>query len=200
MLEHAILGTGAVETDTERIARGLRSRDETVLHELVDRYQLRLIRYLIYLLGRRDLVDDLVQETWLRVVLRGKTYDARFPFQTWLFAVARNLAVDQVRRKTGISLDSNEDEEQSTLSESLASASPSPFELAAQTQDAAKLAKAISKLEPIYREVLLLRFQEALSLKEISVTVGAPVATVGSRIQRGLAILRTHWKGGPHEN
>jgi RNA polymerase sigma-70 factor, ECF subfamily len=199
MWEDAIPWTGVVETETERIARGLSSLDAMLLHELVERYQLRLIRYLIYLLGRRDMVDDMVQETWLRVVERGKSYDDRFPFQAWLFAIARNLAIDQMRRKTGVSLDSVEDEDSGTPSEFLASDAPSPFELAAQTQDAAKLAKAVAKLAPIYRETLLLRFQESLSLKEISMTVGAPVATVGSRIQRGLAMLRTDWEGEAYE-
>jgi len=199
MWEDAIPWTGAVETETERIARGLHSLDAMLLHELVERYQLRLIRYLIYLLGRREIVDDVVQETWLRVIERGKSYDVRFPFQAWLFAIARNLAIDQMRRKTGVSLDSVEDEDSGTPSEFLASDAPSPFELAAQTQDAAKLAKAVAKLAPIYRETLLLRFQESLSLKEISMTVGAPVATVGSRIQRGLAMLRTDWEGEAYE-
>ena len=188
-----------METETERIARGLRSVDALLLHELVELYQRRLIRYLIFLLGRRDMVDDVVQETWLRVVERGKSYDFRFPFQAWLFAIARNLAIDQMRRKTGVSLDSVEDEDKQKPSEFLASNAPSPFELAAQTQDAVKLAKAVAKLTPIYREALLLRFQESLSLKEISMTVGAPVATVGSRIQRGLAMLRMDWEGEFHE-
>jgi RNA polymerase sigma-70 factor (ECF subfamily) len=71
--------------------------------------------------------------------------------------------------------------------------------MAAQTPDAIKLAKAVAKLPPVYREALLLRFRESLSLKEISMTVSAPVATVGSCIQRGLAMLRTDWDGGFHE-
>jgi RNA polymerase sigma-70 factor (ECF subfamily) len=194
--------TGAVDTERELVARGLRQRDAEVLRDLVDQYQYRLIRYLIYLLGRRDLVDDVAQDTWLRVVERGKSYDARFPFQVWLFAIARNLAIDQVRRKTGISLDSSakagQDEEKSTPAHFLTSDAPSPFELAAQTADAAKLSQFLAKLQPIYREALLLRFQEGLSLKEISITVDAPVATVGSRIQRGLAMLKTHWEGETH--
>lgn len=53
--------------DARRIAIGLLQRDVAVLETLVEHYQYRLIRYLISLLGRRDGVDDLVQETWLRV-------------------------------------------------------------------------------------------------------------------------------------
>jgi RNA polymerase sigma-70 factor, ECF subfamily len=53
-------------------------------------------------------------------------------------------------------------------------------------------------LPPAYREALLLRFQEELSLEEISQVAGAPVSTVSSRIQRGLAILRTQLEGAAH--
>jgi RNA polymerase sigma-70 factor (ECF subfamily) len=195
MLEHAISWTGAVETETQLIARGLRARDAVLLHDLVERFQLRLVRYLVFFLGRRDHVDDLVQETWLRVVEHGNSYDGRSPFQAWIFAIARNLAIDQLRRKTGVSLDSSEDSGKNAPAEFLASSAPSPFELAARTEDAGKLATSIAKLEPIYREALLLRFQESLSLQEISITVGAPVPTVSSRIHRGLAMLRTHLEG-----
>ncbi len=56
-----------MKSDTQQIALGLRQGDVVVLEALVEQYQDRLVRYLIYLLGRRDGVDDLVQETWLRV-------------------------------------------------------------------------------------------------------------------------------------
>jgi RNA polymerase sigma-70 factor, ECF subfamily len=200
MFEQAITWTGAVETETVRIARGLRQRDTAVLHELVEHHQHSLMRYLIYLLGRRDHVDDLVQETWLRVVEKGNSYNGSSPFRAWLFAIARNLTIDHLRRKKGVSLDASDDPEKDAPTASLISDAPSPFELAAQTQDAARLGRYVAALEPIYREALLLRFQESLSLQEISMTVKAPVPTVSSRIHRGLAILRNGLEGGSNEN
>ena len=69
---------------------------------------------------------------------------------------------------------------------------PSPFEAAARSQDAMSLAgKELQILSPLYREALLLRFQEDLSLAEIAQVLGAPVTTVTSRIYRGLAALRS---------
>jgi RNA polymerase sigma-70 factor (ECF subfamily) len=202
MLDHTTTWAGAVQTETEQIAGGLRRRDVALLHDLVEQYQYRLVRYLIYVLGRRDHVDDLVQETWIRVVERGSSYNGHSPFQAWLFTIARNLAIDHLRKKKNISLDSSEDSEseKSAPSDFLVSTAPSPFELAARTEDAAKLAKSMATLQPIYREALLLRFQESFSLEEISKTVGAPVATVSSRIHRGLAMLKIHLEGGSHAN
>src|SRR6476660_983451 len=111
MFDFAMMTAGAMETDTERIARGLRRRDVVLLYQLVEEYQYRLVRYLIYLTGRRDYVDDIVQETWLRVVERGSSYDGRLRFEPWLFSIARNLTIDQMRKRKAGSLDTPEEED-----------------------------------------------------------------------------------------
>jgi RNA polymerase sigma-70 factor (ECF subfamily) len=170
----------------------LRRKDVAVLETLVGQYQYRLVRYLVFLLGRRDGVDDLVQETWLRVLERGDTYDGRYRFEPWLFRVARNIALDVMRKRPMFSLDSNED----IFRSSPASSEPSPYTLAARTQDAERLAHSLETLDPVFREALMLRFQEDLSLHEISAIVGAPVSTVASRIYRGLAALRPQFEEG----
>jgi RNA polymerase sigma-70 factor (ECF subfamily) len=183
---------GMMNTDTSHIARGLRERDLTLLQVLVEQYQYRLVRYLTYLLGRRDAVDDLVQETWLRVLERGHSYDGKSRFEPWLFRVARNLALDYVRKRRLFSLDTSDTVEPPV------SHAPSPFEEAARTEDAQRLAQSLAALEPHYREALVLRFQEDLSLEEMSGVVGAPVSTVSSRIYRGLAALRAQMEGTSH--
>ena len=181
-----------MESETQRIALGLRQGDVVVLEALVEQYQYRLVRYLVCLLGRRDGVDDFVQETWLRVLERGGSYDGQSRFEPWLFRVARNIALDAMRKRPMFSLDSNEGD---GVRSSPASGALSPYTLAARTQDAERLAHSLQTLEPVYREALVLRFQEDLSLQEISVIVGAPVSTVASRIYRGLATLRPLFEG-----
>ncbi len=184
-------------SDTQQIALGLRRGDVGVLEALVEQYQYRLVRYLIYLLGRRDLVDDLVQETWLRVLERGSSYDGKSRFDSWLFRVARNLAFDAMRKRRTSGADSNVDPSADGVRPAaVASSEPSPFTMAARTEDAGRLARSLETLEPVYREALVLRFQEDLSLQEISAIVGAPVSTVASRIYRGLATLRPQCEGG----
>jgi RNA polymerase sigma-70 factor (ECF subfamily) len=99
MAEYDMTLAAGVSSDTQRIARGLGQRDVALLQTLVEQYQYRLVRYLIYLLGRHDEVDDLVQETWLRVLERGRSYDGHSRFEPWLFTIARTLAIDQMRRR-----------------------------------------------------------------------------------------------------
>jgi RNA polymerase sigma-70 factor, ECF subfamily len=197
MTEFDMTSAGRVSSDSQQIARGLRERDLALLHALVEQYQYRLVRYLIYLLGRRDDVDDLVQETWVRVLERGRSYDGRSRFEPWLFAIARNLTIDHMRKWKTWSLvaDLESDNDGSP-----ASNDPSPFVLAARTEDAQRLAQSMQTLDFIYREVLVLRFQEDLSLQEVATVVGAPVSTVASRIYRGLQALRTLLDGAKHEN
>src|SRR6202022_4986167 len=87
------------ETETAKIARGLRERDMQVVAGLVERCQHRLVRYLLYLTGRRECAEDLAQETWVRVLQRGSQNTGRRRLDPWLFAFARNLAIDYLRKK-----------------------------------------------------------------------------------------------------
>src|SRR5271155_1806987 len=105
-----------MESETSAIARGLHHRDPDLLDRLIEQYQHRLLRYLVYLTGNRELAEDLFQETWIRVLERGHQYDGRHEFSTWLFAVARNLTLDHLRKKSPLSLDGlMEDDERSPI-------------------------------------------------------------------------------------
>lgn len=188
-----------MERDAQHIARNLRRRDVVFLQTLVEQYQYRLVRYLIHLLGTRDGVDDLVQETWLRVLERGSSYDGRSRFEPWLFRIARNLALDNLRKRQTLSLDSTPAGEWNAADLSPASTAPSPFLLAARSEDAHRLASSMQTLEPECREALVLRFQEELSLQEISTIADAPVSTVASRIYRALATLRAQLEERNHD-
>src|SRR3984885_15148758 len=152
MTEYDMTSVGRVSNDSQQIARGLRERDIALLHALVEQYQHRLVRYLIYLLGRRDEVDDLVQETWVRVLERGRSYDGRSRFEPWLFAIARNLTIDHMRRRKiwNVAADLDPDDDGNQVSRSPASNDPSPFVLAARTEDAQRLAQSMQTLDFIY--------------------------------------------------
>jgi RNA polymerase sigma-70 factor (ECF subfamily) len=172
------------------IARGLRRRDPSVLDRLIEQYQHRLFRYLVYLAGNRALAEDLFQETWLRVLERGRQYDGKSPFQTWLFAIARHLLIDTLRRKSPASLDALLDPEEGAGFFEPPATDPSAYELLAGREQAAYVAAAVAGVPAVYREVLMLRFQEDLRLEEIAAVVGVPLGTVKSRLYRGLSALK----------
>jgi RNA polymerase sigma-70 factor, ECF subfamily len=122
-----------MESETSAIARGLRRRDPDLLDRLVEQYQHRLLRYLIYLTSNRELAEDMFQETWIRVLERGHQYDPKYEFSTWLLSIARHLTVDYLRKKRPASLDGLLDEEEG-VSLDPPDLRPSALELIAQEE------------------------------------------------------------------
>jgi RNA polymerase sigma factor (sigma-70 family) len=94
-------GLVAVDADVVRLRRG----DLNALSELITRYQNRLYRYLLRIVRQPAEAEDLFQQTWLRVVEKIRSFDASRNFDAWLFTLARNLAIDHLRRIRPQSLD-----------------------------------------------------------------------------------------------
>jgi RNA polymerase sigma-70 factor (ECF subfamily) len=172
------------------IASGLKRNDPELLDHLIEIYQHRLLRYLLFLTGKREVAEDLFQETWMRVLLRGAQYNGKARFDTWLFTIARNLVIDLSRKRQMASLDEMSESGEDERPFEVAIDDPSPFEQFASREDRAEVAAVLLTLEPNYREVLVLRFQEEMSLEEIASVTQAPLSTVKSRLYRGLAALK----------
>ena len=182
-----------VRQESLEIAHGLKRQDAGLLDELIVRYQHRLLRYLLYLTSNREQAEDLFQEVWMRVLVRGGQFNGKARFDTWLFTVARNLVIDLRRKRTMSSLDEmfeTSGEEDRPMGIEIAADSPSPFDQCACGEDRDRLATALLEMEPLYREVLVLRFHEDLSLEEIANVTRAPLSTVKSRLYRGLAFMK----------
>src|SRR6266581_838468 len=184
----------AMESETSAIARGLRRRDPDLLDRLIEQYQHRLLRYLVSLTADRALAEDLFQETWIRVLERGHQYDGRHEFSTWLYAVARNLTIDYLRKKSPVSLDGlMEDEEHAPLEP--VDTRPMAWEVVQQHEQSERVSAALVSIPAEYREAVVLRFQEGLALDEIATVTGSPLGTVKSRLYRGLNMLMSRLKG-----
>jgi RNA polymerase sigma-70 factor, ECF subfamily len=172
------------------IARGLRRRDPELLDRLIERYQHRLLRYLVFLTGHRELAEDIFQETWIRVMERGKQYNGKAKFDTWLFAIARHLVIDWSRKKTTTSLEALQEQYGGEYTFDVPSNGPSPLDAVASRENRESVQAALAQLDSLHREVLVLRFHEELSLEEIATVTNAPLSTVKSRLYRGLAALK----------
>jgi RNA polymerase sigma-70 factor (ECF subfamily) len=181
-----------------RIAQGLKHGDERLLDQLIVEYQHRLLRYLLYLTSDRELAEDLFQETWMRVLRRGGQYNGAARFETWLFAIARNLVIDARRKRTMASLDEMCDRGDDERPFEVVSNQPTPFEDCLRGENSERVAEALLTIEPLNREVLVLRFHEDLSLAEIASVTRSPLSTVKSRLYRGLASLKTKMIKGAH--
>jgi RNA polymerase sigma-70 factor (ECF subfamily) len=130
----------------------------------------------------RASADDLFQQTWLHVVRQLHRYDSARSFDTWLFAIAHNAAMDLLRRRPGESLEDYEF--------ALPSGAPDALGRVLAGERAAILAAAMAALPALYREALTLRFEEGMKLEEIAEVTRAPLSTVKSRVRRGLEAMQ----------
>jgi RNA polymerase sigma-70 factor, ECF subfamily len=182
-----------VRQENLAVAEGLKRQDHGLLDQLIVRYQHRLLRYLLYLTGNREQAEDLFQEVWMRVLTRGGQFNGKSRFETWLFTIARNLVIDQRRKRTMSSLDELFEaggDDDRPLAFEVPDHDPGPFDLVSNVEDREQIATALLQLDTLYREVLVLRFHEDLSLEEISKVTRAPLSTVKSRLYRGMAFIK----------
>ena len=182
-----------VRQENLAVAEGLKRQDPGLLDLLIVRYQHRLMRYLLFLTGSREMADDLFQEVWMRVLTRGGQFNGRSRFETWLFTIARNLVIDLRRKRTMASLDElfeSGGEDDRPLAFEVADHEPSPFDHLSSVEDREQIAEALLHLDTLYREVLVLRFHEELSLEEIAKVTRAPLSTIKSRLYRGMATIK----------
>ena len=177
-------------SDNALVAEGLKRHDAELLDQLIVQYQHRLLRYLLYLTGNRELAEDIFQETWMRVLKRGDQFNGKSRFDTWLFTIARNLVIDVRRKRTMSSLEAMCEGGEDGRSFDVPADGPSPFDLYQTSENGHRVAEALLTLEPLHREVLVLRFHEELSLEEIAQVTHSPLSTVKSRLYRGLSALR----------
>lgn len=176
--------------EAKSIARGLQKRDPDLLDRLIEQYQYRLFRYLLYISGSKERAEDFFQETWIRVLERGHQYDGKSKFEAWLFAIARHLVIDWQRSKKAQSLDTLTDPEQEHPLQLANETEPSPLHQVLANETEETVQTSLRKIPAIYREVLLLRFQEELQIEEMAGVLNIPLSTVKSRLYRGLEALR----------
>ena len=179
-----------IQRENAAIARGLKRQDPELLDQLIETYQHRLMRYLMFLTGKREVAEDLFQETWIRVLRRGAQYNGEARFDTWIFTIARNLMIDLSRKRVMASLDEMREGGDDERPFEIVEDGPSPLEQFQGRENAAEVAAVILKLDPSYREVLTLRFHEEMTLEEIATVTRAPLSTVKTRLYRGLAALK----------
>lgn len=178
-----------MERDRIDVVRGLHSADPDVIVNLVELYQHRLFRYLLALAADHSVASDLFQETWVRVLERGSQYRGKWKFESWLFAVARNLFIDRLRRKDPASLEAlvspGDGEGFQPEARDI-----SPLDRLISGEERERVSRSLALIPTVQREVLVLRFHEELTLAEIAVIAGVPLSTIKSRLYRGLESLR----------
>ncbi len=183
----------ATATDQELVRWARRGEPEAVA-QLVERHSRGLHRYLTGRAGDPALAEDVLQDTWLRVMERLDRYNPKHSFRAWLYAVARNRAIDLLRQRTRLNRwtePARRDKEEWTdpVAE-VADPNPSVLEQLTEQDLHRRVVELLPRLPAGFHEVLTLRFQEDLLLDEIAAVLKLPAATVRTRLYRGLKLLR----------
>lgn len=182
----------------------LQSGDDLALNEIMDRWQIPLVRFLLRLTGNESTATDLAQESFVRVYQHRHHYRPKGAFSTWLFTIATNLARQHfrwLRRHPAISLDHSQTSEDDTQpKDNLPSEHAGPDETILAAERAAAVRTAIAALPEDLREIVVLAEYENLSHAEIGkITTRSPKA-VEMRLYRARAALRKRLKAWLNES
>ena len=175
--------------------------DQRSFEMLVRRYNTSLFNFICHFLNDYDLACDISQQVFLQLYISMPTLRTGEPLKAWLFQVARNRCLDELRRKHAIRFSdlevTNNDDELSPL-DIVPDTQPLPDEMAERADLRQALRNAIDSLPPKFRSVVLLRYTGQMSFSEIGKALSMPEATAKTYFQRSRPLLRTalskHWK------
>jgi len=178
-------------SDEELVAAILRGERERFA-DLVGRYEGRLVNYLYRLLRSLDDAHDLAQEVFLKVYQALDRFDPRYRFSTWIFRVAQNAAIDQIRRQRLklVSMRRESDEDGESRDWEFPSPRPTPYGDLRNRERGAAIQEAVDALPWEYRELILLRHFGELSYEEIASLKRLPLGTVKNKLFRARQLLK----------
>lgn len=165
----------------EQVADYVRTKDPEAYHEIMTRYQNKLIRYANYLTHDKMEAADIVQNSFIKAFVNLKGFDAKKKFSSWIYRIVHNEAMNTlVKRKKEIMI-------------------PEGMDFKAEEKTEIDFAKkevrvivhsCLSQMPSLYAEPLSLFFLEEKSYKEISDILWLPIGTVGTRINRAKFLMK----------
>jgi RNA polymerase sigma factor (sigma-70 family) len=167
--------------------------DRQAFEALVNRYSTPLFNFIRRFLGEYDAACDILQQVMLQLYISLPKLRTGEPLKAWLFQVARNRCLDELRRKRAIhfsELEQGADEDEQSLLDAMQDRSPLPDEVAERREVQETLLKAIRALPPKFRAVVLLRYAAQLSYAEIGRLLTMPEATAKTYFQRAKPLLK----------
>lgn len=179
--------------DADLVADALDGSQEAY-RELLERYQRPVFGLIQRMVRDPSLAEDLAQEVFVKAFRALSTFDRQRKFSSWLFKIAHNTAIDQLRRHQPqtVPLEAQTEDEPDLVAVIADATSESP-EKALERRDLIRaLEAAINRLRPEYREVVILRFKEGLAYEEIAEVTDLPLGTVKTHLFRARRVMARH--------
>ena len=179
--------------EDERLIARVVEGDRGAFEMLYDRYASTVLGLALRMLGDREVAEDAVQEIFWRVWRRLGSFDRSRAFAPWLFGIAHNYCIDELRRRKVRPQSVYEDDENPILSEIADEADVGESALLAEQGRLVR--SALEQLPEEQRQTLLLAYFGGLTQQEIAAKLGNPLGTVKTRMRLGLQKLRAVLQG-----
>lgn len=185
MVESKVRSQMTYGQETGTLIARVAVRDRKAIVELYKATSSKLYGVILRIVKRKDIADEVLQEVYVKVWEKAADFDAtRASPIAWMSAIARNRALDEVRRKHPASAEDHPE------IQNLASDDKSALDLVLLGEDGRRLADCLARLEPDRRHMVVFAYCEGLSREELAVKYGQPVNTIKTWLRRSLAQLR----------
>jgi RNA polymerase sigma-70 factor (ECF subfamily) len=181
-----------MDQDDRAVVEAVLSGHQHRYSDLVERYQSQIVNYVCRMLGNYEDAVDLSQDVFLKAYSALGSYRPQYPFAAWLFRIARNAAIDEIRKRrlSTVSLDAPVEFEDGSAGREVESQGLDPQDSYLGLEFADQISSAIDQLPDKYREPIVLRHAADLSYEEIAQALELPIGTVKTRIFRARDALR----------
>ncbi len=176
-----------MEPSDEQLIDAYRDGDEVALTALIERHFASIYGYVYRYVHNPTEAEDIVQETFIKVWRQLDKFKEGMGIRPWLFRIARNTAIDYLRKKKHIPFSQFGEPDEIAVFEDTG---VNLMEESISREDVASLNAAIDRLPEQYREIIVLRAEQGLTFDEIADMLGKPLNTVKSTYRRGLAVLQ----------
>lgn len=181
------------EQDRESVRRALEG-DQSAYRDLMEKYQGALWRHVAKMVRDKKVVEDLVQEAFIKAFDALESYSPKYAFSTWLYRIATNHTIDYLRKRKlkTHSIDKPIKTKDGEMEYQLPDSTYRPDQHIVEDQRNQLIQEAIDSLPPKYHRVIVLRHQQEKAYKEIAAELDLPLGTVKAHIFRARELLNKH--------
>ncbi len=158
----------------EQLIKQYLAGDSASLEVLIGKYLNSVYNFIFKYLANQEEAEDAAQETFVKIWKNAKKFDPEYKFRTWAFTIAKNTALDHIKKKGLVPfavMEENDDESETNFKNSLVSYEPLPEEALSRLEDMAMVGRAVGGLSQKYQQILWMYYHQELNFREIAETL-----------------------------